>query len=138
MALHPATVHFPIALLITAGITWLIYFAYPKKIFRDVAFWMHTFGLIGVGLAILTGNLALPVDIGKTGQNLLNTHETLGYATGWIFLLLWLWHYFRKRTMAKGEIGIFATVYILSLSFVIWTAFIGGKLVFEFGAGIDQ
>ena len=137
MELHPATVHFPIALLITSGIAWIIYFFKPLDVFKDVAFWLHTFGLIGVGLAILTGNLEIPVDIEEAGQQLLETHEILGYTIAWLFLMLWLWHYFRKDNMQPKELVAFAVLYILSLSFVVWTSYIGGKLVYEYGAGIS-
>ena len=138
MELHPATVHFPVALLITSGISWIIYFITRNAEFKTVAFWLHTFGLIGVGLAILTGNLEIPVRISEAGRDVLSTHEILGYVIAWLYLILWLWHYFRKSSMSNKEAAAFASIFVISLALVVWTAFLGGKLVYEFGAGIDH
>lgn len=136
MELHPATVHFPIALLFTAGICLILVFILKKSFFLDMAFWLHTFGLIGVGLAIITGNLATPLEIPDEAKAMLNNHETLGYVIGWLYLMLWLWLYLRKTTMGKTEMTIFTILFIGCLALVTWTSWIGGQLVYEWGAGV--
>ncbi len=137
MALHPATVHFPIALLFTAGICWMLVFTVKKPVFKEMAFWLHTFGLIGVGLALITGNLETPLALEKEAKEILNTHETLGYIIGWLYLMLWLWLFLRKDTMKQREMASFAIIFLAGLSILAWTSWLGGKLVYNWGTGVN-
>ncbi len=136
MALHPATVHFPIALLFTAAICLALVFILKNSFFLEMAFWLHTFGLVGVGLAIITGNLATPLELPDEAEKLLNNHETIGYVIGWLYLMLWLWLYLRKDKMAKKEMVIFTIIFTSALFFLAWTSWIGGQMVYEWGAGV--
>lgn len=136
MELHPATVHFPIALLVTAGICWILVLA-QKPAFKSVGFWLHTFGLIGVIGAIITGNLETPLNLSQEAENLLENHETLGYVIGWLFLMLWIWAYLRLGDMGPKEMLAFTLTFWGFLVFVGWTAWIGGKLVYEWGVGVS-
>lgn len=138
MELHPATVHFPIALLITGGITWLIAMIRQDSRFREFGFWLHTLGLAGIALAIITGNLEIPISIGEDGQELIDQHQTLGYIIAWLFGMLWIWGFMRRDKMETGEGWSYTAVYWVCLSFVMWTSWIGGKLVYEYGAGVSN
>lgn len=138
MELHPATVHFPVALLITAGIAWVAGLWRKEYRFWELGFWLHTAGLLGVGLAILTGNLEIPVEIPEEGQDILDIHQTLGYVIAWLFTMLWIWIFMRIKIMLQGERQAFTALYWICLSFVAATALYGGKLVYTFGAGVSQ
>lgn len=138
MELHPATVHFPVALLITAGIAWIVGLWRKEYRFWEVGFWLHSAGLIGVGLAIVTGNLEIPVDIPEKGQDILDIHQTLGYVIAWLFAMLWIWIFMRIKIMLARERQAFTALYWICLSFVVATAWYGGKLVYTFGAGVSQ
>ena len=137
MALHPAIVHFPIALLITAGIAWIAAIWQKAPKFREFGFWLHTLGLLGVGAAIVSGNLAIPLALTEEGQKTLDYHQTLGYVIAWVFSMLWIWIFMRLSLMGKGETMAFTGVYWVCLSFVIWTAWLGGELVYQHGAGVS-
>ena len=137
MELHPATVHFPVALLITGGISWMVALIRKEGRFRQFGFWLHTLGLAGVGLAIITGNLELPLDINEKGQATLDYHQTLSYVIAWLFAMLWIWVFMRGASMSPAEGWTFTAVYWVCLSFVFWTSWLGGKLVYEHGAGVS-
>jgi uncharacterized membrane protein len=138
MELHPATVHFPVALLITAGIAWIVGLLRKEYRFWELGFWLHSAGLLGVGLAIVTGNLEIPVDIPEEGQDILDIHQTLGYVIAWLFAMLWIWIFMRIEIMLAKEKHAFTALYWICLSFVFATAWYGGKLVYTFGAGVSQ
>lgn len=137
MELHPATVHFPVALLITGGLSWIAALVRGDGRFRQFGFWLHTIGLAGIALAIVSGNLEIPLDINEEGQQMLDWHQTLGYIIAWLFAMLWIWVFMRGPNMGLAEGWAFTAVYWGCLSFVFWTAWLGGKLVYEFGAGVS-
>jgi len=101
-----------------------------------MAFWLHTFALISFGVALITGNLQTPLTLAEKARSVLNTHETLSYITGWYYVMLWLWLYLRKNSMNKWERSIFTTLFIGGLGLLSWTAWLGGRLVYQWGAGV--
>lgn len=138
MELHPALVHFPIALLIAA---WGFYLAArwrERETFMRAGWLLHLGGLAGVVLAVLTGNgaeggLTLTDDL----EHHLEVHTLLGYATAWIFALLAVWHYLRQGRGKAVEQWLFLGLFGLGLVVMAWGAWHGGHMVYEYGAGVN-
>ena len=138
MHLHPPIVHFPIALLIVSGLCWCIYLLWNQPVFREVGFWNHLFGLVGVALAIISGTIEETyVEVGPSIKEQLETHETLGYVMGWYYALMLLWVYFRKAMMYAWEEKLFTVLFMLGLALVVWTGHVGGIMVYEEGLGVN-
>lgn len=132
MLLHPALVHFPIALLIAAGAFYVAArFREPSTFYR--AGWLlHLAGLAGAIAAVLSGNAAegdLPLTPELEAH--LDTHSLLGYATVWIFALLAVWQYLRQGRGGPREQWLFLVAFWLGLGVMAWGAWYGGHMVYE-------
>ena len=94
--LHPATVHFPIALLLCASAAGLLYLYYrPRTELRILVWWLMLPGWIATVVAVLSGLLAqrqLPPQ--PLYKGLLNWHISTGLALlvvyGTLLYLRWL------------------------------------------------
>src|SRR5688572_12422387 len=96
VTLHPATVHFPIALLLVGSLAGLLYLWWqPRPEFRILTWWLLFLGWVGAGVAALTGLFAqgnLPPQAPYTV--VLNGHITSGLALivlyAFLFYRVWL------------------------------------------------
>jgi uncharacterized membrane protein len=137
MLLHPALVHFPIALLIAAGVF------YGAARFREAAtmyragWLLHLAGLVSVVVAVLSGNAAQgDLVLTPSLEADLKTHQLLGYATLWVFALLAVWQYLRQGRGQPREQWLFLMVYWLGLGLMAYGAWHGGHMVYAHGAGV--
>jgi uncharacterized membrane protein len=154
--LHPATVHFPIALLLVGSVAAL---AYPFRPFgldlRMFAWLLLGLGWFGALVAILTGLVAqsgLPPE--APYRDVLNWHIGGGVAQLILYgLLLYMgWIYrsarARKRRAAAGRTGDdllddpsarwWVTLLLVAGALsVLATGWNGGILVYEWGVGVN-
>ncbi len=134
---HPALVHFPIALLFTAAAGYVAAAVKPDRWWAEAALWLHIGGVTGLFLAIISGSAAEPPSPDNPLlKQTLQLHELMGWANLWLFGLLMLWPFLRKNNMKPAERWTFASVMVLSLAVLTYSAYLGGKLVFEFGVGV--
>lgn len=135
--LHPLLVHFPIALFICSLLFLGVHIFYGREIFREVSFWMLFSGLLGTGLAILTGNLQEDeIAHNEAIHELMETHETISYIVLTLFGLLLIWMYLRKDRMSKGEAMAMLLGMLLSCGVLSYQADLGGQMVYGKGAGV--
>jgi len=148
--LHPATVHFPIALLMIASISGLLYlFWHPKLELRDSTWWTMAVGWLGALLATLTGLLdqaSLPPR--PPYQATLDWHITTGLASVFIYgtLLYQRWVY--KPKAENTSITDFldepsarlwiAALLIIGVFLVFLSSWHGGQLVYRWGVNVGQ
>lgn len=134
--LHPKVVHFPIALFMTAlgleSLSWIT----KKPFFHQCAVCLYVLAALMTPLIVRTGlweaerlNLSHP---------LLDQHQKYALWTMWFSLmsLPLLWFFF------KGYKKVFRTLFIISLLvvavLVTFTGDKGGKMVYEYGVGIEE
>ena len=136
-ALHPQTVHFPIAFLVLAGIFYVVPFFSADSWFRRGGLVLHIAGLAGMVLAIITGTLA-EAEIVHTARidALYRNHELLGYAALWLFAMLLVWRYLREKQAKTRENVLFVFVFWAMIGVTGYSAHLGGKMVYEEGAGV--
>ena len=135
--LHPAIVHFPIALMFAAGALYLAGFLRKTDILLKAAFAMHIAGLVFGVVAILTGDYA-------EGQLIQNTtihaiaelHETLAMVAIWAFALLAVWAYVRHSSQKKAEKIAFIVLLLGVIGVTGYAAHLGGTMVYQHGAGV--
>lgn len=105
--LHPATVHFPIALLLLAAVSALLYLYWRQHpTLQSLVWWPMRLGWIGHGVAILTGLLA---QSGLAPQApyraLLNWHITTGLTSWVLFGLILYQHWLQQKRAASPRVG---------------------------------
>ncbi|RMG27575.1 MAG: DUF2231 domain-containing protein [Bacteroidetes bacterium] len=137
MSVHPQSVHFPIAFLLLAGGIYLYGLLKQQAFYNKMGYLLHVLGVCALALAIFTGRyasgqLAPPL----TFEHLLNRHEWLAYLSILLYGLMLVWQYLRASRMNKAEHTAFVCVYLLASALLVYVAFLGGKMVYEYGAGV--
>ena len=133
--LHPMFVHFPVALFISAFIFEVFSLLLKKEFLHTAALGMYFFAALSTPLTAYTGlweaerlNLHHPV---------LDIHRTFALITMYVsFLSLFLIGSARSLPV-KVYRTIFFICSLLMVVTVAITAYNGGRMVYEYGAGIN-
>jgi len=141
--LHPAWVHFPIAML-SVGLgaaLWREARGRPEWL-EEAANWLLWFGAaaawVGVALGQLAEETAPHV---PSAWRTLNTHEALAYWSAGLFSVLSAWRIAMRRgwvPRTKGWRSLFVAAWIVAWGVLLVTAFHGGELVFTHGMGVRR
>lgn len=147
VTLHPAIVHFPIALLLVGSATALLYMVGPRRPeLVTCSCWLLLLGWIGALAAILSGLLAqsgLPPQ--APYRSTLNWHIGTGMAVAAVYgALLYLWWLRRPRENASpaASRGLLddpkartwvTVLLVLGMLLVVASGWNGGRLVYEWG-----
>jgi uncharacterized membrane protein len=146
-AIHPAVVHFPIALLLTAAGFDAACVVLRRFLWLDrTAAALLTIGGIGLGAAYLTGQRAAEAAAPVTGtaQGVLADHADLALLALWAgsaTVVLRLFVVWLGRDDLEVHLGIFRLVALFlvfaTAGLVVFTAYHGGMLVFDHGIGVS-
>src|SRR5437667_356379 len=136
---HAAVNDLPAALLfatvlfdVAAGVT-------KRASLQAAALWTLWAGVVGGWVAALAGLQAEEViEHGEAIHDLMETHETLALTTMGIFTAVLAWKLFRRARLSGGEELGLRVLSLAGFVGIIWTAVLGGKLVFEHAAGIPN
>lgn len=142
LPLHPAIVHFPITLFITAFIIQALHLWRPYWICRTTSMWLLGFGVLsafgamlsGQREAIKSGTEVHELKVLETIQN----HELIASVTTWsslVIFLLWLYLFFKYMEDTRIDKLALAFLGLLSLSVMV-TSYLGGTLVYIHHLGI--
>jgi uncharacterized membrane protein len=152
--LHPATVHFPIALLMLASAAGLLYLWWrPREELRTLCWWPMGLGWIGGVIAALTGLLAqagLPPQ--APYRALLNWHIGSGLGLLVVYGLLLYLHWLRRPTRRQrqrtpspppllddpGAKAWFSLLLLGGLVLIVASGWNGGRLVYEWGVNVAR
>jgi uncharacterized membrane protein len=134
LELHPAVVHFPIALGVVGALAAVAYLLFRKEWLRWCAPMLLTLALLGAGGAYFSGQSAEDrAEALKVPENAIEEHEESSlYAIGLVALaalLSWATHGRRRG------VWISALIALLAAAAFVRTGHLGGKLVFIHGAG---
>ncbi|MFK7972412.1 MAG: DUF2231 domain-containing protein [Bacteroidia bacterium] len=138
MNLHPAIVHFPIALLYAA---WLLYIVHMLKVDKRPWGFVAQCALIGGAVmlvaSLLTGSMAEDnVAKGSAAAEVLSDHELGGYIVTWLTMMLAGWSGWRQSQWKRAELGGFIGLLTLLVALMTYSALLGGSLVYEHGIGV--
>lgn len=131
--LHPAFVHFPIALLLT-GLAAACVFAWRKKWawLADTVSWLLWLGTasawVAAGLGYLAERTAPHV---PPAWETLADHQTLAYWTLGLFTALSVWRFFYRERWPR----IFIIAWLIAAGVLMATGYEGGELVFSHNMG---
>lgn len=134
--IHPAIVHFPVALITFAVIADLFGYLRNSAPLRAAGFWSLVAGIIGAALAVAAGYY----DMSRAALG--ETHELVDFhmKVGWIMLvlaaglLLWRWRLYVKPERGVGWAYLVAAFLVLGLT--LFQGWYGGEMVYSHGAGV--
>ncbi len=142
LPLHPAMVHFPIALIVTAFIFQAIHLWKMHLMCRTASMWLLGFAALSSFGATVSGQEEA-IKVGQIGYEtiILETikqHELMANITTWgsvIVILLWVYFFlkdtqdYRVDKLALAFLGLLSGV-------VLFTGYLGGTLTYIYGVGI--
>lgn len=141
LPLHPRLVHFPIALLATGSVIALVYLlGWRRPALPVIAWTMILLGWLALFAAVLSGLIdrnRAPGDPAVVA--VLNPHIAAGF--GLLIVYGWLL-YERLRSPAvldqPRRRALLLALFVLGLALVLVEGWLGGKLVYDLGVGMQR
>lgn len=139
---HPAVVHFPIALLPMVFVLETIGHFGQRNELRKAALWLLTIGVTAAWFAVLTGYLAQEhasqTIRDSRGLELLQLHAKMAYAAAALWSGLLLGRIYLERPDTERWRPLWLAFAFLGSLVLFFTAYLGGRMVYEFGAGVAR
>jgi uncharacterized membrane protein len=135
--IHPAVVHFPVALLLlgaaceSAGL--LLGLPGPRRLGGVLVI----AGTVALAPTLVSGYLAAN-SVPSTGeaQRLIGRHELVGWITGGWFLGCLFWKGWLRGEIAGRQRWPYALALLAGAALVAYGALLGGELVYSLGIGV--
>lgn len=140
LQLHPVADHFTVALLFVGVAIDLISNLAPSRAWiRYMALTLMILGALAAGASYATGDMETDRiwdALGPPARQVLKWHATLGVYLAITFGVLALWRILIESFgFMAGSRGFYQLVAILAILTLSYSAHLGGKLVYEYGAG---
>ena len=134
---HPLFVHFPIALLLTSTVFYILGTILRKEHFLVAGKWVLYFGTLAAGFAVGTGLYAAnTVSHDEETHQIMMLHQKLGIAVLCLSTFLSLWLLFSKTNIpSKGRLFFLGGLLLLG-ALLTQQADFGGRMVFLKGVGV--
>lgn len=133
--LHPKLIHFPIALFLSAMGLEVLSLVFNKESLHRTALHIYVLAALTTPLAVLTGlQDAKHIHL---NHPILTVHKNFAFLTMWGSLaslpILWL-----IRKNAKVFRVVFLILTLVIVTFVTITGHNGGRMVYEYGVGVEE
>jgi uncharacterized membrane protein len=134
---HAAVNDLPAALLLVSVLFDLLGTALKRDTLKAAGFWTLVTGVAGAGVSVVSGKLAEEtVEHSDQAHAVMETHETLGTIVLVMFGLLAIWRLVRK-VLGPREQPVYLTAGVIGVALMVYTARLGGVLVFDHAIGIS-
>lgn len=135
--LHAALNDAPAALLVVSVLFDIAGTVMKRDSFRTVGLWTLVTGALGGIAAVIAGLVAEGrIDHSDAGHALMERHEAFALAATGVFALLALWRVWRRGSWRPKEAPVALVIGVVGVGLMIYTAQLGGRLVFEHALGI--
>ncbi|MUP47241.1 hypothetical protein E0K83_15985 [Gramella sp. BOM4] len=138
--LHPLSVHFPVTLLLVASLFKLVGIWIPTSTWRQAGSILLALGVVGVWIAIYTGNLADGIVSRKIcDPTVLKSHENNAFLTAWFFSGALFMDLLNRFDLLSGRILRILVVLVMltGSGFLVYVGHLGAELVYEQAAGVN-
>ncbi len=134
---HAALNDFPALLFVLAFGFEIAATVTKRESLRAAAFWSLIVGATGGLLAVGSGlRAANTIDHGGSVHLVMTRHQTLAITVTVLFIALAGWRLWHRVAMTTGERRAFMTMSGLGVLLLLWTAHLGGTVVYEYGGGL--
>ena len=141
-AMHPAVVHFPIALFPLSALFLILWFWLGTNFFLNASYWIFLFAALGAVIAGGSGifdyyNASYPEHPEEGAAEASKRHVRLGVAITIIALVSAVYFLIEKPINDMALVKWFAIIVFLETVLVIIQGFMGGRLVYKYHFGIE-
>ena len=137
LPIHPILVHFPVALFTTALILEILSLIFKNHTLHRSAFYVYISATLFAPLAVLTG-LREAQEWHLVSHPVLKWHRLFALTTMWTAIAALPMLGFLKIISEKVFRIIFFILLIVLVSLVSLTGYNGGRLVYEYGIGVEK
>jgi len=136
--IHPLFVHFPIALLLTAAVLYLLGTLFRKEELFIAGKWLLYFGTASAAVTVWTGlQAANTVSHDEATHQLMMAHQYLGIGILALSAILSLWLLITRKAVPNGKIPFLLGLLLLT-ALIFQQADFGGRMVFLNGVGVGR
>ena len=136
--LHPAFVHFPIALVVFSFLADVLGRLFNKASLRAAAFWSLIGALVFGAITATTGYYDMTRTRGVLGDTFryVDFHMDIGFILvgAVVVLTVWRWLVYARRDRSPGLVYLIAALLVMGL--VLFQGWYGGEMVYSQGAGV--
>ncbi|MGI8543237.1 MAG: DUF2231 domain-containing protein [Aridibacter sp.] len=137
--IHPAIVHFPIALLVLSVIADFFGYIYQSDSLKGTGWWSLVGAAIGGVFAVAAGYYDMKREEEKLeheAHEQVHKHMKVGFAllAAIAGLTVWRWLIYANQDYSLNWFYLIAAVLIVALAF--FQGWLGGELVFGYGVGV--
>ena len=134
--IHPKVIHFPIALFIGAMGMEVLSLIFKKDNLHRTAFHMYILATVITPFGVLTG--LQEAEHLHLGHPILTIHRNFALLTMWGSLVSLPIFWLAKKKSEKVLRIVFIVFLLMLVGFVSITGHNGGRMVYEYGVGVDQ
>lgn len=136
--LHAALNDLPAALFLASLVFDVAGQITKRDSLRAAGFWTLVGSAAGAVLALASGLRAEAIiDHGPSMHRFIERHETLAIGFTVLVLGLTAWRVVRRGTLPAGEIRPYLALGLVGLLGLVWTAKVGGNIMFRHAGGIE-
>jgi uncharacterized membrane protein len=136
---HPLFVHFPIALLLSSFVFYLLGAIFKNDGLLAAGKWSLYFGTLSAAVTVWTGlEAAKTAPHGGGTHDIMMVHQYIGFIVTSLSTVLSAWVFFSKANVPGKGKPVFLTVFALMCVILIQGADLGGRMVFLNGVGVGR
>lgn len=135
---HPVIVHFAIGLFCAAIVLEVAAYFLKSKLMSQAGLVNSGGAAVAALLAVITGLMAKPLDLGGPAVFVLESHETMGYVVLAFALVFAALKFYGHHKQTDRLLTPTIAVGLLGLVFTIVAAHEGGELVYRYGVGVRR
>jgi uncharacterized membrane protein len=135
--LHPAVVHFPIALITFAVFAEFVGYFRNSDSARAVAWWSWIGATIGGAITVAAGYSDMwRTALEPESHELVHLHLKVGWVLVVFVVALTLWRWWLRTRPGRNASRAFLTFAVLALALTYFQGWFGGEIAYAYGAGV--